>query len=1278
MAEQKQGAEEEDEYDGPWIEKTLEWKCPDRKRHNVVLFGSWNRFKGGDELDYQGKQIFSCNVKLPLGTYVYRFRIDGEDWETHNNAPKTAKNGTEYNQVHIAEDDDEEEDDFAENDDDEVDDDDNTTVTFADGKLTMGKKRRGRPSVELDLGQDFTAEGDEEENEENETDAPDEAEEGDEANGDDESETTAGSSDATPDGTGAGTAKGQSAKGKRKHGKKGRKKKRGKRKNKQKAGKEDKEWAKYVFVQQLRLQQQHNDEINRVKTLWKQERQVRVEMHKKVVKQMKEFKKSAEEQKIEIERLQKTDNVTKKHDEKMSEVNKEQLLKLQEERTKLQGKVKEEKRKYTELRQSKVADEQQSRQSKGEWESKERDFKQQLNGLKSQIETLKQTQLTLESNLGTLKDGSTKTMELKSQQFAEREKQWQNERKELENHKAELKKNKARTNELEAELEEARTETSAERKKVTSERSATESAATKIKSLEADVARLKNSTEAAELMEKEINKVRAEKESECAVLSQKISDKENAMSEQKVFYDAKLKEQSEANATELSAMQQGSDDKMNEVVEALKAQNAQKSSELLSKQEEIAALQGACNEEKVNNDGLTNKLSAAEEECKTESAAKVAVQKEFESLKVSSAQMSDELKALQTSSANAYEEKMDRIAKLVSEVESVKASQAEEAKVSETRKEALEQQVSELQESINGKNESEAALTQSLTERQQEIEAYRNNEAALGSEVSSLKEQLSASVSQLTEKEKAFQESMDTLQSDMEAQIQAKDSKIAEVGETLNAKDAELTSKMSQFADVEKQIAEMEVNLEAERQNLENEKKNNAAAVAGYIAKENRIHECCKNLNKKFSEIKDEMKSVKEEQITCIEAVSKHFNEFDPLLSKLFSFNQSLVDDLLTKYKRELSLRRKYFNMVQDLRGNIRVFCRFRPLLPFELNRKDPYTECVKFPHGGAVNIVDDKGKTLKFEFDQVYNPKTDQAQVSEDATEYIQSVMDGYNVSIFAYGQTGSGKTYTMNGPKDNPGVNLRALKSLFKITEERSPQFQYKIKVSVFEIYNEKIVDLIIGAEEKLADLKGGKKKKKKKEKKPTKKEKGKGFKIRHLPDGSVEVEGLTKVAVESDADINELNRLAGKNRSASATDMNAQSSRSHMLLVVYVSGINIPANIKYFGKLYLVDLAGSERVKKSNATGPALKEAQNINKSLSALGDVMQALQKKEKFIPYRNSTLTDLMANALGGNAKTIMFINACPASAHAFETVSSLKFARRVGKVELGAAKQSKK
>merc|ERR1719333_220338 len=125
--------------------------------------------------------------------------------------------------------------------------------------------------------------------------------------------------------------------------------------------------------------------------------------------------------------------------------------------------------------------------------------------------------------------------------------------------------------------------------------------------------------------------------------------------------------------------------------------------------------------------------------------------------------------------------------------------------------------------------------------------------------------------------------------------------------------------------------------------------------------------------------------------------------------------------------------------------------------------------------------------------------------------------------------------------------------------------------------------------------------------------------------------------------------------------------------MLLSVDVAGINIPANIEYRGRLYLVDLAGSERVGKSKATGQTLKEAQNINKSLSALGDVMSALQQKQKFIPFRNSKLTYLMQNSLGGHAKTIMFINCCPTNEHCVETLSSLKFAKRVSKVELGKA-----
>merc|ERR1711933_354445 len=210
------------------------------------------------------------------------------------------------------------------------------------------------------------------------------------------------------------------------------KKKRGKRrkrKNKKKGDKEqDKEWAKYVFVQQLRLQQQHNDEINRVKTLWKQERQVRVEMHKKVVKQLKESKAKIQEQGVEIERLTKSAKIGQSGDEKLSAQFKEQTQKLQSEKAKLQEELKKKDKEFMDYRKARNVEDQQNRQNKGDWESKERKYQQELSGLKSQIKTLTTTQQTLESNLSTLKDGNNKTMELKSQQFAEREKQWKQER----------------------------------------------------------------------------------------------------------------------------------------------------------------------------------------------------------------------------------------------------------------------------------------------------------------------------------------------------------------------------------------------------------------------------------------------------------------------------------------------------------------------------------------------------------------------------------------------------------------------------------------------------------------------------------------------------------------------------------------------------------------------------------------------------------------------------------------------------------------------------------
>jgi len=179
-----------------------------------------------------------------------------------------------------------------------------------------------------------------------------------------------------------------------------------------------------------------------------------------------------------------------------------------------------------------------------------------------------------------------------------------------------------------------------------------------------------------------------------------------------------------------------------------------------------------------------------------------------------------------------------------------------------------------------------------------------------------------------------------------------------------------------------------------------------------------------------------------------------------------------------------------------------------------------------------------------------------------------------------------------------------------------------------------------------------------------------------IRQGKDG-IYVENLTEVEVETEADVLKYMNIGKKNRASGKTNMNEHSSRSHSILTVSVQGHNFTAGITYFGKLHLIDLAGSERVSRSGATGDRLKEAQAINKSLSALGNVLHNLQLKSKHVPYRDSKLTYLLQDSLGGNSKCMMFVNLSPCSADVEETFCSLEFAARVSRVELGQATQNK-
>ncbi|XVE58775.1 hypothetical protein DITRI_Ditri04bG0196300 [Diplodiscus trichospermus] len=363
-------------------------------------------------------------------------------------------------------------------------------------------------------------------------------------------------------------------------------------------------------------------------------------------------------------------------------------------------------------------------------------------------------------------------------------------------------------------------------------------------------------------------------------------------------------------------------------------------------------------------------------------------------------------------------------------------------------------------------------------------------------------------------------------------------------------------------------------------------------------------------------------------------------------------------------YHKVLAENRKIFNELQDLKGNIRVYCRIRPFLPGQTGKQ---TIVESIGENGQLVVANPskpgKDGQRSFKFNKVYGPAATQADVFADIQPFVQSVVDGYNVCIFAYGQTGSGKTYTMTGPnratEEEWGVNYRALNGLFKLSQNRKSSIVYEVGVQMVEIYNEQVRDLlssdVIFGFLNLHTL---------------------GITTISQPNG-LAVPDATMQPVLSTSDVLDLMNIGLKNRAVSATAQNERSSRSHSIVTIHVRGKDLKAGSTLYGNLHLVDLAGSERVDRSEVTGDRLKEAQHINKSLSSLGDVIFALSQKSSHVPYRNSKLTQVLQSSLGGQAKTVMFVQLNPDVTSYSESMSTLKFAERVSGVELGAARSSK-
>jgi len=353
--------------------------------------------------------------------------------------------------------------------------------------------------------------------------------------------------------------------------------------------------------------------------------------------------------------------------------------------------------------------------------------------------------------------------------------------------------------------------------------------------------------------------------------------------------------------------------------------------------------------------------------------------------------------------------------------------------------------------------------------------------------------------------------------------------------------------------------------------------------------------------------------------------------------------------------------RRNLHEAIQQLKGNIRVFARIRPLLPREIeeNHVDTHITYENNPDKALEILPEGKKEPSEFEFDKVFRPGSTQGQVFEEVQQLVRSSLDGYNVCIFAYGQTGSGKTFSMEGPEDvyenedMVGIIPRSFDFLMETVEKSKEKgWTYSLEAAYLEVYCEELRDLlcVTGENDKKLKVEGAGKK-------------------------HVNVAGLTRHAVQSKQQILNLMKRANKRRATASTNVNLRSSRSHSVFIMFIKGHNERTDMKVESCLNLVDLAGSERVKESGATGQRFEEAKKINGSLSSLGDVIAALGAKSKHIPYRNSKLTHLLQNSIGGNSKTLMIMHLNPRAAFANESLNTLRFAHKVNNTNIGTAQK---
>ena len=421
--------------------------------------------------------------------------------------------------------------------------------------------------------------------------------------------------------------------------------------------------------------------------------------------------------------------------------------------------------------------------------------------------------------------------------------------------------------------------------------------------------------------------------------------------------------------------------------------------------------------------------------------------------------------------------------------------------------------------------------------------------------------------------------------------------------------------------DLEKRMSSMVTfNLESKRR-MEETMKEITSNNRHLHEQLNKTQEMCNAFEMNEKKLSSTVSQLREE-IECLKGRSESASAGN----KDEDTKRSLQEEL----SRNIQSRKKIRNEIHDIQGSIRVFCRIRPP---KQGRK--FSSVIDVPEATTGNNwkLTCEGKT--FLFDRLFEAESRNVEVYSEISSVVETILEGSNVCILTYGQTGSGKTFTMDGSSQDPGIRKRALRHLFDAINQQDA-VQFEVYLSAMEIYRDHIYDLLGRGHENKLQIRGGK-----------------------TNNGSPEILGLRKQLVKSVKDAEHFMELAQQRRSTSSTAMNSSSSRSHSIVEIELRSRRSQA------VLHLVDLAGSERVSRSKVTGERLKEAASINKSLAALGNVFAALKQRQTVVPYRDSKLTHLLRGSIGGNAKTLMFVNVSDDTGDKIETKATLQFGKRV-------------